>query len=112
MDQSREFADGASDPLYQVLEAKYLGSDGVENSVRFAAGLTKRKVREILYKDGLHFISPGTWNCKYRNMLNEPGDVVDEDVFGAEDHRGPKDRVRQAGFDDCFLNLRLTGVIR
>jgi len=48
---------------------------------------------------------------KHGKVAHEPSDIVDENVFEAEDDSWPKNRISKAGRNDGLLQLRFSFVI-
>ncbi len=89
----RGAAERAGNRANQIPESEDLRPDGVDDAVFAAWRAADRERGEVVDKHGLNAIIAATRDRKDRKTADEPGDVVNQDVFGAEDKRRPQDRI-------------------
>ena len=68
--------------------------DRLDRAVLVALALLDRQPGQIIDVDRLQAILPVAEDREDRKPSQTPGDVVDQDIFRAEDHSRPEDRVR------------------
>jgi hypothetical protein len=73
---------------------KRLGAQGVEETVAGGLSFGDGEGGEIGDVDRLEAVGAASEEQEDREAAEQEGDVVDEDVAGAEEHRGSEDGVR------------------
>src|SRR5216684_5769737 len=81
---------------HQLLEAEGFGSNSIEHSIPLLINGVSDQLRHVLHVDGTDTVVTVTWDTEHRKTTDEPGDVVDENVFEPEDDCGPQNSVREA----------------
>ncbi len=84
----------------QFVEREDLGANGVHDEALIAMTGANHDFGHIFDEYRLQSEIAGPGDGKHRKPAEEPGDVVDEDVFRTEYHRRPDDSVGQSGVHD------------
>ena len=92
-DEDADFAD-----KFAVRER--FGTDGVDNGVLRTLALFDGELGEVVDEDGLDAVLPVAEHAEDRKAAEDPRDVVDEDVFFAEEDRRAEDGVGQTRFPE------------
>jgi len=67
--------------------------------------------RQVTRVDRLQLVFSISKNAEDRQAAQHPGDVIDQDVLFAEDHRGSQDGIRQTAFPYHSLELSFAAKI-
>jgi hypothetical protein len=105
-------ADLASDQGDEFIEGEGLGADGVDGKVIGSSAGVEDKFGEILDEHRLHPIIAVTGDRKERNPAQHPGDIIEQNFLGAEDHGRANDRVRESGAREVVLDDALAAKVR
>src|SRR5262249_3929596 len=100
-------ANDEADLAHQLTVSERFWADRVDESVPRLAPLLDREFGEVIYIDRLKAVPPVPEDAEHRESAQRPGDVVDQDVLPAEEHRRAQDCVRQARFGQRSLQPRL-----
>ena len=101
----------SGDQSHELLEGKRFRSNSVERSVLCLLDSISDQPRHVLDVDWPDGVAAITGDAKDGKPTDEPGNVVDEYVFYAEDHGGAQDGVGQAGVGDGLFQLGLALVV-
>src|SRR5207237_8926775 len=99
--------DHGPDETNEVREGEGLGPDGVDDRAGRRRGRLQRDAGDVLDDDRLDGIAAVAPDPEDRQMAEQPGDVVDQDVALAADDSRPDDgrldtRLEQRPFDPAF----------
>src|SRR5437879_6945076 len=100
-----------SNLAHQFLEGVSLGPNRVAHGISFLLRGIGEEPRQVFHENRADAVAAVTRNRKHGKMAHEPSDIVNENVFEAEDDRGSKNRVSQTGLFDRPLELRFPFVI-
>jgi hypothetical protein len=101
----------ARNHFHQTAIAECFRSDSIRRLVRFPLDTRNDRGGKIVNIDRLQPIASVPVYAKYRQSPQRPGDIVDQNVFLAEQDRRPKYGMRQASLFDVLLNLSLASEI-
>src|ERR1035441_1104909 len=90
------FADDATYLFDQASESECLRAYGIHNPIGGLPAFGNGKGGEVLDVDRLDSVAPSAEHTEHRKPTQRPCNVVDQDVFAAEQDCGPKDRMAEA----------------
>ena len=87
--------------MHKLTIGESLGSDGIDDPVGLILTLFDSQLSQIIHIDGLKAITSITKNTKNGQVAQRPGNVIDQDIFFAEENRRTQDGVRYPGLDQA-----------
>jgi len=105
-------AETSGDARDEVVEGVGFGADGVDGVIVGAFGGVSEKRGHVADENGLDAVASIAGNREHGKVADEPGDVVDENVFASEDDGGTENGEGKSGVADGFFEARLSAVIR
>ena len=99
------------DRRHQLAVREGFRPDGIYHDVVGLLALLDGESREIVDIDRLQAIPAVAKYTEYREVPQDPRDVVDQDVLFPEQHRGPQDRIPHAGVLECSFEVRFAAKI-
>jgi len=101
-------ADRLRDRLDQLAVRESLRPDRIDDHVVVPTPVLHGQGREIIHVDRLQPVGAVAEDAEDRQLPQHPGDVVDQDVVAAEQHRRPQDGMREPRLDQAPLQPGLS----
>src|SRR5437870_6029791 len=98
-----------SNLAHQFLEGVSLGPNRVAHGISFLLRGIGEEPRQVFHENRADAVAAVTRNRKHGKMAHEPSDIVNENVFEAEDDRGSKNRVSQTEIGRAQSELQSRG---
>jgi hypothetical protein len=112
MDQADTLPHRISQFPYQLVEGEGFRAGGVHGHVLIALTILRHQRRHVIHEYRLESVAAVPRDAEHGEPPQEPGDVVQQDVFPPKDDGRAQDGVRKAGRPDVCLELRLPVEIR
>src|SRR5579872_3369327 len=111
MDEPSTAAHALRNQSHQFFEGKCLRPNCVDHGFAWPLHRVHHQLRHVPHVDRTNSITPVPRNPKDRKMPHEPRNIVDENIFRAENYSRPQNRVRQPRLDHRLLHLRFPSVV-
>ena len=96
----------------QFVEGENLRPDGVEYRGLIVARCVRGDLTKVTRENRLNAIISTPWNREEWKSPQQPRDVVEQDIFDAEDQRRPNDRIGKRRLPDSRFENRLAAEVR
>src|SRR5208337_1059890 len=101
----------ACNQSHKVFKCKRLRSNGIAEGVFLLPSSFDHQSSHVFYEDWPDRVAAIARDSEHRKMPDEPGDVVDENIFEAKNDRGTHDGVRETRLNHSLFKLSFPTVV-